>query len=72
MFQVGFLFLTAMVYYGTGWATSPRRDLSPKYMMAIMEDLKIGHDWINIMIKKRWLEQPPLAEDRKELVKGLE
>jgi len=70
MFQVGFLFSTAMVYYGTGWATSPRRDLSPKYMMAIMEDIKIGNDWIEIMIKNGWLEQPPLAEDRKELAKG--
>jgi hypothetical protein len=70
MFQVGFLFSTAMVYYGTGWATSPRRDLSPKYMTAIMEDLKIGNDWVGIMIKNGWLEQPPLAENRKELAKG--
>ncbi|MGA5690920.1 DUF3231 family protein [Cytobacillus pseudoceanisediminis] len=67
MFQVGFLFTTAMVYYGTGWASSPRHDLSPKYMMAIMGDLKIGNDWIHIMIKNRWLEQPPLAEDRSKL-----
>lgn len=67
MFQVGFLFSTAMVYYGTGWASSPRRDLSPKYMRAIMGDLKIGNDWIHIMIKNHWLEQPPLAEDRSKL-----
>ncbi|MCM3413153.1 DUF3231 family protein [Metabacillus litoralis] len=67
MFQIGFLFSSAMVYYGTGWASSPRTDLSPKYMMAIMGDLKIGHDWINIMIENRWLEQPPLAEDRSKL-----
>ncbi|WP_077212441.1 DUF3231 family protein [Bacillus dakarensis] len=44
MFQIGFLFSTAMVYYGMRWASSPRRDLSPKYMMAMMGDLKIGND----------------------------
>lgn len=67
MFQIGFLFSTAMVYYGAGWASSPRRDLSPKYLMAISGDLKIGNDWINLMIENGWLEQPPLAEDRREL-----
>jgi hypothetical protein len=69
MFQVGFLFSTAKIYYGTGWASSPRRDLSPKYLKAITGDLQIGNDWIDLMIENGWLEQPPLAEDRKELVK---
>ena len=67
MFQVGFLFSTAMVYYGTGWASSPRRDLTPKYTAAIAGDLKIGADWIDLMIQEGWLEQPPLAEDRHKL-----
>jgi len=67
MFQVGFLFSTAMVYYGTGWASSIRRDLTAKYMTAMAEDLKIGNDWINIMIKNGWLEEPPMAEDRSKL-----
>ncbi|WML43852.1 DUF3231 family protein [Neobacillus sp. PS3-40] len=69
MFQVGFLFSTAMVYYGTGWASSPRRDLSPKYLKAISGDFQIGNDWIDLMIENGWLEQPPLAEDRNKLVK---
>jgi hypothetical protein len=69
MFQVGFLFSTAMVYYGTGWASSPRRDLSPKYLKAISGDLQIGNDWIELMIENGWLEQPPLAEGRNKLVK---
>lgn len=67
MFHVGFLFTTALVYYGTGWASSPRRDLSLKYMAAIVDDSKIGKEWIDIMIENEWLEQPPLAEDRKKL-----
>jgi hypothetical protein len=67
MFQVGFLFSIAMLHYGTVRASSPIRDLTPKYMMAFSRDLKIGNDWIDMMIKKGWLEQPPLAEDRKKL-----
>ncbi|MDN3015526.1 DUF3231 family protein [Paenibacillus sp. BSR1-1] len=67
MYQVGFLFSTAMVYYGTGWASSPRRDLTPHYMMAISGDVKIGNDWMDMVIENGWLEQPPLAEDRREL-----
>lgn len=64
MFHIGFLFSTAMVYYGTGWASSLRTDLTPKYINAITDDLRIGHNWMNIMIEQQWFEQPPLAADR--------
>ncbi|MFB9758862.1 DUF3231 family protein [Ectobacillus funiculus] len=65
MFQVGFLASTALVYYGMGWASSPRKDLTLKYAKAISGDLKIGKDWLDLMIENGWLEQPPLAKDRK-------
>ncbi|WP_158299401.1 DUF3231 family protein [Paenibacillus antri] len=64
MFLIGFLFSSAMVYYGSGLASSPRKDLAPKYMMAIADDLKVGGEWMSIMIDNGWLEQPPLAENR--------
>ncbi|UJF34832.1 DUF3231 family protein [Paenibacillus hexagrammi] len=67
MFQVGFLFSSAMVYYGSGMASSPRRDLAPKYIIAITDDMKFGEDWMQIMIENQWLEQPPLAIDRLNL-----
>jgi rubrerythrin len=67
MFHVGFLFTTAMIYYGTGWASSPRKDLSPKYMAAIADDAKIGKEWMDLMIDNQWLEEPPMAEDRQKL-----
>ncbi|SFQ92107.1 DUF3231 family protein, partial [Bacillus sp. cl95] len=70
MFHTGFLFSTAMIYYGTGWASSPRRDLTPKYLSAISDDAKIGKEWMDLMIKNGWLEQPPLAEDREKLAKN--
>jgi hypothetical protein len=68
MFHVGFLFSTAVVYYGTGFASSPRKDLSKKYLDAISDDTKVGNKWMKLMIEKAWLEQPPLAEDRKKLM----
>lgn len=68
MFHVGFLFSSAVIYYGTGFATSPRKDLGKKYLEAISDDTKIGNKWMGIMIENGWLEQPPLAEDRKKLM----
>lgn len=67
MFQIGFLFSTAMVYYGTGWASSLRTDLTPKYISSIADDMRIGRNWMNIMIEQQWFEQPPVAADRKAL-----
>jgi len=56
-----------MVYYGTAWASSPRRDLTSRYAAAIASDLKIGGEWLDLMIEESWLEQPPLMENRKAL-----
>ncbi len=67
MFHVGFLFSTAMVYYGTGFASSPRRDLAPKYLSAIADDTQVGNEWMGLMIDNGWLEQPPLGQDRDKL-----
>ncbi|MFD1707375.1 DUF3231 family protein [Siminovitchia sediminis] len=69
VYQIGFLFSNAMVYYGTAWASSPRRDLTSLYMMVVMKDLKIGNDWIKLTIKNGRLEQPPLAADSSKLAK---
>ncbi|GAA3315834.1 hypothetical protein GCM10020331_011640 [Ectobacillus funiculus] len=67
MFQVGFLFSTALVYYGTGLASSPRKDLTLKYAKAISGDLKIGNDWLDLMIENGWLEQPPFSRRSKSM-----
>ncbi|MBS4171838.1 DUF3231 family protein [Bacillus sp. FJAT-49736] len=69
MFHVGFLYSTAMIYYETGFATSPRRDLKPNYLSAIADNAQIGSEWLDLMIENRWLEQPPLAQDRDKLSK---
>ncbi len=57
-------------FYGTGIAQSPRADLGAMYNRLSLEIQKLSEDGANIMIKNEWLEQPPMAPDRKELAKG--
>jgi hypothetical protein len=68
MFTTGFLFSVALVYYGIGLSSSMRTDLTAKYLKAVGGDLKVGADWVDIMIKHKWIEQPPQAIDRRALV----
>lgn len=67
MFHVGFLFSSAMVYYGSGLASSPRKDLIAHYTMAIGDDMRISGEWLKVMTDRGWMEQPPLAENRERL-----
>ncbi|MDR7246424.1 hypothetical protein J2W47_005568, partial [Priestia megaterium] len=34
-----------------------------------LKNLMITKKWFNIMVKNKWLEQPPLAPNRKEIAK---
>lgn len=67
LYHMGFLVQTAQVYYGTGLATAMRTDLGAVYEKAILKTLAITKKWFDIMVKNKWLEQPPLAPNRKEL-----
>lgn len=67
LYHMGFLAQTAQVYYGTGLATAMRTDLGAVYEKAILKSLAITKTWFDIMVKNKWLEQPPLAPNRKEL-----
>lgn len=67
LYHMGFLAQTAQVYYGTGLAGSMRTDLAVAYEKAVLKVLGITKNWFDLMVKNKWLEQPPLAPDRKEL-----
>lgn len=67
LYHMGFLVQTAQVYYGTGLAGSMRTDLALAYEKAILKSLGVTRKWFGIMVKNKWLEQPPLAPNRKEL-----
>ncbi|MEH7181272.1 DUF3231 family protein [Neobacillus vireti] len=55
-------------YYGIGIATSPRIDLGVLYNRLSAEVQLFAEDGANIMIKNKWLEQPPMASDRDDLI----
>jgi hypothetical protein len=68
MFHIGFKLSAAIAYYGTGLATSMRADVITTYSKLIMQVMKCANEWLNIMVKNKWLEQQPHAVDRKALV----
>ncbi|MCM3538731.1 DUF3231 family protein [Priestia endophytica] len=70
MFYTSALIALGVGYYGTAIAESPRVDLGAMYNRLTVETQKYAEDGSNIMIKNGWLEQPPMAPDRKELAKG--
>lgn len=57
-------------YYGTAVSQSPRGDLSAMYNRLSLEVQMYSEDGANIMIKNKWLEQPPMASDRDELIRN--
>lgn len=67
LFHTVTLVSTAMGYYGAGLAISQRRDLAAKYELLIAEIGLYAEDGAQLMIENSWLEQPPMADDRKKL-----
>jgi hypothetical protein len=55
--------------YSVSMAMSPRHDLSVKYAALITEVSKYSHEAAKLMIKNGWMEQPPMAANRKDLGK---
>ena len=55
--------------YGYSLATSPRHDLAAQYAKLMTEIGKYSNDGANILIENGWMEQPPMAADRKDLAK---
>ncbi|WP_257063836.1 DUF3231 family protein, partial [Priestia megaterium] len=44
-------------------------DLVAAYESVILKNLMVTKKWFDIMVKNKWLEQPPLAPNRKEITK---
>lgn len=67
MFHTRVLSLAGIANYGTSIAASMRHDLGVTYGRLTAEMGLYGDDGANIMINNGWMEQPPQADDRKEL-----
>lgn len=68
MFMATALTALSIGFYGTGMATSSRKDLSLDYVRLSAEIAAFAEDGANIMIENGWLEEPPMAVDRDELI----
>ncbi|GGH87219.1 hypothetical protein JOD43_003831 [Pullulanibacillus pueri] len=69
MYHMGFLFQVSQVFHGAGLASAMRTDLVASYEKVILKNLMVTKNWFDIMVKNNWLEQPPLAPNRKEISK---
>lgn len=70
MYFTSSLIAISVGFYGLGASQSPRIDLGVMYNRLSLEIQKLSEDGANIMIKNKWLEQPPMALNRKDLAKG--
>ncbi|WEG18954.1 DUF3231 family protein [Alkalihalophilus pseudofirmus] len=69
LFHIGFLLQTAQAYHGTGLASAMRTDLAVTYEKVILKNLIVTKEWFNLMTQYKWLEEPPLSPNRKNLAK---
>ncbi|WP_042225289.1 DUF3231 family protein [Oceanobacillus manasiensis] len=69
MYIVTALINSSIGQYGVSLSTSPRHDLALQYTRLIADISKYANESANILIDKGWMEQPPIAADRKELAK---
>ncbi|WLD92863.1 DUF3231 family protein [Alkalihalobacillus sp. AL-G] len=69
MYHKSLLGSTTIGMYGSAIGTAQRADLVTHFTRLMGEMAKYMEDGLNIMIEKKWAEQPPLADDREELGK---
>jgi hypothetical protein len=62
------LLRAGLMYYGAASANTARMDITVNYMRMMTEASQYLEDAAQIMIRNKWLEQPPMAVDRRELV----
>lgn len=69
MFLAVNMFQYAIMYYGSALSASMRTDLVTHYQKAVFDDLGVAKSGADLMIEHQWMEQPPVAPDRKELAR---
>lgn len=68
MYNVAGMISGGIGNFGAAIAASARRDLGLKYASLLPEITLYAEDGANIMIKHGWMEEPPQADDRDELI----
>jgi len=68
LFQANQISVAGIGNYGGSLSVSFRRDLVTQYTRLLSEVMKYSEDGINLSINNGWFEQPPQADNHKELV----
>lgn len=67
LFQISQLMSMGLAYYAAAIGSSFRRDISADYARLMVEIGMYVDDSIKMLIKNGWMEEPPMADDRKQL-----
>jgi hypothetical protein len=67
MFHISSLSTVSVAGYGAAIGASLRKDLGGHYTRLVTEILQYANDGVKLMIKNKWLEQPPQNVDREAL-----
>jgi hypothetical protein len=70
MYHVSAMIAAGIVNFAMALAASSRRDLGAKYASFIPEITMYAEEGAKIMIKHGWMEEPPQADDREQLIKN--
>jgi hypothetical protein len=62
LFVIGMLSNLGITAYGAGLSTAMRRDINAMYANFITKTGAFGEDGMNLMIERKWMEQPPQFE----------
>lgn len=62
LFIIGILSNLGITTYGAGLSATMRRDISAMYANFLTKTGAFGEDGMNLMIERKWMEQPPQFE----------
>lgn len=68
MYHILSMISVSIGYYGTAIGASHRKDLGLKYVSLLPEVILYAEDGANLMIKHGWMEKPPQADNRDQLI----
>ncbi|MCM3033970.1 MULTISPECIES: DUF3231 family protein [unclassified Niallia] len=68
MFHISLMVAAGVGNYGTALSASMRRDIGVDYTRLLGEIGLYAEDGMNLLIKNEWLERPPFAADRNQLM----
>lgn len=72
MYHIDMLSSVGIGNYGVSLSATPRRDIALSYSRILTEIGQYAEDGFNIMIENEWMERPPHATDRDQLLKQKE